>query len=124
MPLRKEKMNTASNKDLKVASTAVRTLFLLLAFGVGVLVAFVVGLFGGWPIVMILLAGTGILVLMNFIWKSVIEANRLSGSDTTLPSTYAPVYRVLYSVTKPTSRESGRGEEQEAFVPFAFKDKE
>jgi hypothetical protein len=124
MLLRKEKMNTASNKDSKVASTTVRTLFLLIAFGVGVLVAFVVGLFGGWAIMLTLLAGAGILALMNFIWKSVIEANHLSGSDTTLPFTYMPVYRVLYSVTKSTSRESGRDGEQEAFVPFAFKDKE
>ncbi|MDQ2885783.1 MAG: hypothetical protein M3Y39_06820 [Chloroflexota bacterium] len=115
-------MNTASNKDAKVASTAVRTLLLLGAFGIGVLVALVVGMFGGWPIAMVLLAGVGVLVLMIFIWKSVIEANHLSGSDTTLPFTYMPVYRVLYSVTKP--RESGRNGEQESFVPFAFKDKE
>lgn len=117
-------MNTTSNKDSKVTSTAVRTLFLLAAFSVGVLFAVGIDALGGWPTVMALLAGVGVLALMIFIWKRVIEANLLSGSDTTQPFTYMPVYRVLYSVTKPTSRESGRGEEQEAFVPFAFKDKE
>ncbi len=117
-------MNTTSNKNLRVTSTAINTVFLLAAFVVGVLVALVVGLLGGWPIVMALLAGVGVLALMIFIWKSVIEANRLSGSDTTLPFTYMPVYRGLYSLTKSTSRESRRNEEQEAFVPFAFKDKE
>lgn len=117
-------MNTASNRDSKVASTAVRTLFLLAAFGAGVLVAVGIDMLGGWPIVMTLLAAVGVLALMIFIWKSVVEANRLSGSDTTLPFTYMPVYRVLYSLTKSTPRKSGRNEEQEAFVPFAFKDKE
>lgn len=117
-------MNITSNKNSKVASTIVHTLFLLGAFVVGVLVAIGISMLGAWPIVMILLVGAGILALMIFIWKSVIEANRLSSSDTTLPFTYMPVYRVLYSLTKLTSRESGRNEEQEAFVPFVFNDKE
>jgi hypothetical protein len=116
-------MNTTSDKDSKVASTAVRTIFLLTAFVAGVLVAVGIGMLGGWPIVMALLAGGGILALMIFIWKSVIDANCLSGSDTTLPFTYMPVYRVLYSLTKPTTRESGRNEEREEFVPFVFKNK-
>ena len=117
-------MNTSSKRNSKGASTAVRTLFLLAAFGAGVLVAVGIDMLGGWQVVMTLLAGAGILALMIFIWKSVIEANHLSGSDTTLPFTYMPVYRVFYSLTKPTSRKSGRDGEQEAFVPFAFKDKE
>jgi hypothetical protein len=123
MLLRKEKMNTASYRDSKVASTAVRTLFLLAAFGAGVLVAVGIDMLGGWPIVMALLAGASILALMVFIRKSVVESRCYSSLSGMPPFTDIATSTNLYSLPMETSHQEGQREEREEFVPFVFKDK-
>jgi hypothetical protein len=116
-------MNTTSNKNSKVPSTATNTLFLLAAFGMGMLLALIVGMLGAWPIIMTLLAGVSILALMIFTMKSVIESNCYSNAYNPQPFTYMPVYKVMYSLRRIPSHQQGRREGQEEFVPFVFNDK-
>lgn len=114
-------MNIPSNRNSKVASTTINTIILLVAFGAGVLVAVGIDMLGGWPIVMTLLAGAGILALMIFIRKSIIEYRCFSSLNGTPPFTDMATCTNLYSLTMAPSQQEGRRGEQEAFVPFVFK---